>query len=127
MANSTDLLHLAVALDGTGWHPTAWREPDARPAELFTARYWVDVVQEAERGLLDFVTVHHRGFVGNILRVPALFAGRIDRSAGIDTHRVREVTIRSREAMLFHVDGEAMQGSNTLAVRVHPGALRLRA
>src|SRR5215208_2613732 len=57
MANSTGLLHLAVALDGAGWHPTAWREPDARPAELFTARYWVDVVQEAERGLLDFVTL----------------------------------------------------------------------
>ncbi len=82
---------------------------------------------DLEDGLLDFVTVHHRGFVGNILRVPALFAGRIDRSAGIDTHRVREVTIRCREAMLFHVDGEAMQGSNTLVVRVHPRALRLRA
>ena len=24
-------LHLAVALDGTGWHPASWREPDARP------------------------------------------------------------------------------------------------
>ena len=24
-------LHLAVALDGAGWHPAAWREPDARP------------------------------------------------------------------------------------------------
>ena len=24
--------HLAVALDGAGWHPAAWREPDARPA-----------------------------------------------------------------------------------------------
>jgi alkanesulfonate monooxygenase SsuD/methylene tetrahydromethanopterin reductase-like flavin-dependent oxidoreductase (luciferase family) len=50
-------LHLAVALDGAGWHPAAWREPDARPAELFTARYWVDLVQEAQRGLLDLVTV----------------------------------------------------------------------
>jgi len=50
-------LHVAVALDGAGWHPAAWREPDARPAELFTARYWVDLVQEAERGLLDLVTV----------------------------------------------------------------------
>jgi alkanesulfonate monooxygenase SsuD/methylene tetrahydromethanopterin reductase-like flavin-dependent oxidoreductase (luciferase family) len=49
-------LHLAVALDGAGWHPAAWREPDARPAELFTAPYWVELVQEAERGLLDFVT-----------------------------------------------------------------------
>jgi alkanesulfonate monooxygenase SsuD/methylene tetrahydromethanopterin reductase-like flavin-dependent oxidoreductase (luciferase family) len=50
-------LHLAVALDGAGWHPAAWREPDARALELFSARYWVDLVQEAERGLLDFVTI----------------------------------------------------------------------
>lgn len=50
-------LHLAVALDGTGWHPAAWREPDARPADLFTAGYWADLVREAEHGLLDFVTV----------------------------------------------------------------------
>ncbi|MDV3125002.1 LLM class flavin-dependent oxidoreductase [Mycobacterium sp. 21AC1] len=50
-------LHLAVALDGTGWHPASWREPDARPAELLTPRYWTDVVGEAERGLVDFVTI----------------------------------------------------------------------
>jgi alkanesulfonate monooxygenase SsuD/methylene tetrahydromethanopterin reductase-like flavin-dependent oxidoreductase (luciferase family) len=50
-------LHLAAALDGAGWHPAAWREPDARPAELFTAGYWVDLALEAERGLLDFVTL----------------------------------------------------------------------
>jgi len=50
-------LHLAVALDGAGWHPAAWREPDARPAELLTAGYWTDLVREAEAGLLDFVTI----------------------------------------------------------------------
>jgi alkanesulfonate monooxygenase SsuD/methylene tetrahydromethanopterin reductase-like flavin-dependent oxidoreductase (luciferase family) len=50
-------LHLAVALDGAGWHPAAWREPDARPDRLFTAAYWVDLAQRAERGLLDFVTI----------------------------------------------------------------------
>jgi alkanesulfonate monooxygenase SsuD/methylene tetrahydromethanopterin reductase-like flavin-dependent oxidoreductase (luciferase family) len=49
-------LHLAVALDGAGWHPAAWREPDARPGELFSAAYWTDLVTEAERGGLDFVT-----------------------------------------------------------------------
>ena len=52
-----EALHLAVALDGAGWHPAAWREPGARPAQLFDARYWVDLVQEAEAGLLDLVTV----------------------------------------------------------------------
>ena len=50
-------VHLAVALDGAGWHPAAWREPDARPADLLTAAYWADQVAEAERGLLDFVTI----------------------------------------------------------------------
>ncbi|MFD3618554.1 LLM class flavin-dependent oxidoreductase [Streptomyces sp. NPDC058676] len=50
-------LHLAVALDGTGWHPASWREPVARPRDLFTAGYWADLVAEAERGLLDFVTI----------------------------------------------------------------------
>ncbi len=49
-------LHLSVALDGAGWHPAAWRTGRARAGELLTARYWVDVVTEAERGLLDFVT-----------------------------------------------------------------------
>jgi alkanesulfonate monooxygenase SsuD/methylene tetrahydromethanopterin reductase-like flavin-dependent oxidoreductase (luciferase family) len=50
-------LHLAVALDGAGWHPAAWREEGARPKELLTARYWADLVAEAERGLLDLVTL----------------------------------------------------------------------
>jgi hypothetical protein len=40
-------LHLAVALDGTGWHPASWREPGARPEELFTGGFWVDQVREA--------------------------------------------------------------------------------
>jgi alkanesulfonate monooxygenase SsuD/methylene tetrahydromethanopterin reductase-like flavin-dependent oxidoreductase (luciferase family) len=50
-------MHLSVALDGAGWHPAAWREPGARPAELLTAGYWADVIAEAETGLLDFVTI----------------------------------------------------------------------
>jgi alkanesulfonate monooxygenase SsuD/methylene tetrahydromethanopterin reductase-like flavin-dependent oxidoreductase (luciferase family) len=50
-------LHLAVALDGSGWHPAAWREPAASPSKLLTAAYWTDLVQTAERGLLDFVTI----------------------------------------------------------------------
>ena len=51
------LLHLAVALDGAGWHPAAWREPDAHPQRLLTADYWTELAQQAERGLLDFLTI----------------------------------------------------------------------
>ena len=50
-------MHIGIALEGAGWHPAAWREPGARPAELFSARYWVEMVTEAERGLVDFVTI----------------------------------------------------------------------
>ena len=50
-------LHLAVALDGAGFHPAAWRDPSARPTELFTAGYWASLAQTAERGLLDFLTI----------------------------------------------------------------------
>jgi alkanesulfonate monooxygenase SsuD/methylene tetrahydromethanopterin reductase-like flavin-dependent oxidoreductase (luciferase family) len=51
---ATDL-HLAVALDGAGWHPAAWREPTARPDALFSPAYWAALVRTAERGLLDLV------------------------------------------------------------------------
>jgi alkanesulfonate monooxygenase SsuD/methylene tetrahydromethanopterin reductase-like flavin-dependent oxidoreductase (luciferase family) len=51
-------IHLAVALDGAGWHPAAWREADAAPAaEIFKARYWAEQVRRAEDGLVDFVTI----------------------------------------------------------------------
>ena len=49
-------LHVAVALDGAGWHPAAWREPAARPGELFAPGYWADLARTAERGLLDLVS-----------------------------------------------------------------------
>lgn len=50
-------IHLAVALEGTGWHPASWREPGARPADLFTAGYWADFVRSADAGLIDLVTI----------------------------------------------------------------------
>jgi alkanesulfonate monooxygenase SsuD/methylene tetrahydromethanopterin reductase-like flavin-dependent oxidoreductase (luciferase family) len=56
-----DQLHLAVALDGYGWHPQAWRAtlaaeyPNA-PSAL-SGRYWAGLARTAERGLLDFLTI----------------------------------------------------------------------
>ena len=80
-----------------------------------------------EDGMLDVVIVEDRRFLGNLVRVPSLFLRNVDRRDGIHSTQVRELTIRCREPMLFHVDGEAVQGSSTLAARVHPGALRLQA
>jgi alkanesulfonate monooxygenase SsuD/methylene tetrahydromethanopterin reductase-like flavin-dependent oxidoreductase (luciferase family) len=50
-------LRIGVALDGAGYHPAAWRDATARPADLFSAGYWADLARTAERGLLDFLTI----------------------------------------------------------------------
>ena len=56
----TGQLHLAVALDGYGWDPQAWRatlvsDPGTPP--VLSGRYWADLAATAERGLLDFLTI----------------------------------------------------------------------
>lgn len=56
----TDQLHLAVALDGYGWNPQAWRTTlGANPAteSVLSGRYWAGLAATAERGLLDFLTI----------------------------------------------------------------------
>ncbi len=53
-------LHLAVALDGYGWHPQAWRATlasDPGAASVLSGRYWAGLAATAERGLLDFLTI----------------------------------------------------------------------
>jgi alkanesulfonate monooxygenase SsuD/methylene tetrahydromethanopterin reductase-like flavin-dependent oxidoreductase (luciferase family) len=53
-------LHLAVALDGYGWHPQAWRvtlAADPGAASVLSGRYWTGLAATAERGLLDFLTI----------------------------------------------------------------------
>ncbi|NQX28801.1 LLM class flavin-dependent oxidoreductase [Microbacteriaceae bacterium VKM Ac-2854] len=50
-------LHLGLALDGAGWHPAAWREPTARPRELFSLRYWTELIRSAADAGFDLVTI----------------------------------------------------------------------
>ena len=78
-------------------------------------------------GLLDLVAVSDRKLLGNLTRLPSLFVGRVDQQPGVKIEQIRTATIRCKTPMLFHVDGEAVQGSDTLIAHVHPGALRLRA
>jgi alkanesulfonate monooxygenase SsuD/methylene tetrahydromethanopterin reductase-like flavin-dependent oxidoreductase (luciferase family) len=85
-------LHLAVALDGAGWHPAAWREPDAQPDRLFTAGYWTELAQQAEHGLLDFLTIEDGLDLQSDDRLAA--DSRIDRVRG----RLDAVLIAARAA-----------------------------
>ncbi|KAB1985997.1 LLM class flavin-dependent oxidoreductase [Streptomyces triticiradicis] len=94
MSSSFSFLHLAVALDGAGWHPAAWREPVARPHDLLTAAYWTGLVTEAERGLLDFVTIEDG--LGLQSSSPTGPDGRTDQVRG----RLDAVLIASRVAPL---------------------------
>jgi alkanesulfonate monooxygenase SsuD/methylene tetrahydromethanopterin reductase-like flavin-dependent oxidoreductase (luciferase family) len=49
--------YLGIALDGAGWHPTAWRDDSARPEALFDPDYWVSLVAEARAAGVDLVTI----------------------------------------------------------------------
>ena len=52
----TDLIHLALALDGYGWHPQAWRVT-AGAGPVTSGRYWSQLAATAERGMLVFLTI----------------------------------------------------------------------
>ncbi|QXJ22214.1 LLM class flavin-dependent oxidoreductase [Actinomadura graeca] len=73
-------LHLAAALNDAGWHPAAWRDPGARPDALFTAAYWTGLAAEAERGLLDLLTVEDS--LGLQSAVPGVPDDRTDQVRG---------------------------------------------
>jgi alkanesulfonate monooxygenase SsuD/methylene tetrahydromethanopterin reductase-like flavin-dependent oxidoreductase (luciferase family) len=81
-------LHLAVALDGHGWHPAAWRTSPADPAAIFTAGYWTQLVTEADTAELDFVTIEDT--FGPPSDDPARVTGRLD--AVLVAARVAPVT-----------------------------------
>jgi alkanesulfonate monooxygenase SsuD/methylene tetrahydromethanopterin reductase-like flavin-dependent oxidoreductase (luciferase family) len=96
MSDPSNPLRLAVALEGAGWHPAAWRETDARPADLLTAGYWRDLISVAEDGLLDFVTIEDAFNLQSDDR--AVPDDRVDRVRG----RLDAVLIAARIAPTTH-------------------------
>jgi diacylglycerol kinase (ATP) len=74
-------------------------------------------------GLLDLVMVEERSRIATFWRVPWLLARSIHRVPVWSTRPVTQVTIESSEPILFHVDGEPVQGGSSVTARIHPGAL----
>lgn len=116
MSSSLPPVHLAIALDGTGWHPGSWRQPHSRADEVFSGGYWADLAQEAERGLIDFVTIEDSFTVQGASPVdptpvqePGRLRGRLDASllasfVATRTERIGLVpTITTTHTEPFHV------------------------
>jgi diacylglycerol kinase (ATP) len=76
-------------------------------------------------GQLDLVVVEERSRFVTFCRTPRLFDGTIGRVPEYSIQRIREATIECTEPMVFHVDGEPVEGGTRLDTRVHPGALRI--
>ena len=68
-------LPVAIALEGYGWHPEAWRHTPDRDSVL-CGPYWEALAGTAERGLLAlgawlvFIGVATAGLVGQVRRGP---------------------------------------------------------
>ncbi|MGW9113787.1 LLM class flavin-dependent oxidoreductase [Microbacterium sp. NPDC055683] len=52
-----DQVHVAVALEGAGWHPAAWRDDAARPRDLVTPAYWRDLLRTADDAGVVLATI----------------------------------------------------------------------
>ena len=62
-----------------------------------------------------------------MLRLPSLFTRDVHKRFGVLTWKVREARVRANQRMLFHADGEVIEGEHEISARVHAGALRVRA
>lgn len=74
-------------------------------------------------GLLDLVVFEERSRLATLVGLPKLFTGGVERVRGVSTRRVSEAVVQSETPMLFHVDGEPVQGGTRLEARVHAGVL----
>jgi diacylglycerol kinase family enzyme len=76
-------------------------------------------------GRLDLVVFEETSRMATICGLPRLFVGGLTRLKGFSARQIERATIESDSAMLFHVDGEPVQGGARLEAVVHPRALNV--
>jgi YegS/Rv2252/BmrU family lipid kinase len=77
-------------------------------------------------GAIDLVVVEARPMMKIVSRLPAFFRGTLEDGPDLLMRRATELSISADRPILFHVDGEPRSGPETVTLRVHPLALRVR-
>ena len=78
-----------------------------------------------QRRVFRELAIAARARIATVCHLPRLFNGTVQRIPGCTHRRIREATIEADQPMMFHVDGEPVQGGARLRARVHPAALRV--
>jgi YegS/Rv2252/BmrU family lipid kinase len=82
---------------------------------------------ELDDGLLEATIVEDRPVVSRFVDARHLALRSIARARGVAVSQVRSATVSSRGRLVYHLDGEPGTASATVAIRIEPGALRVRA
>ena len=77
-------------------------------------------------GLLDLVVVGPLSPLRALWGVRRLFNGTIDQEPDVSMRTASSITISAEQPIRFHVDGEVVEGSETLTATVHPGTPAVR-
>ena len=80
---------------------------------------------KVDDGRLDLVTFDEQSRLSTLFALPRLYLGGLRQVRGLTMETVERVTIEARQPIRFHIDGEPMEGSTRIEVRVLPGALRV--
>jgi YegS/Rv2252/BmrU family lipid kinase len=80
---------------------------------------------QIDDGRLNVVMLDERSRLATMLALPRLYVGGLQRVRGVTTRQVEQITIESGRPIRFHADGEPMEGSTRIEVRVLPSALRV--
>jgi len=59
------------------------------------------------------------GFAGK------MFTGKLDRSRYVDIYKSQKISIQLKEPVAFHIDGEALEATNSFEAVIQPASLRV--
>lgn len=76
-------------------------------------------------GKLELVVFEESARLRTFAALPRLFADRAKGTRGLSQEPIEHAAVESDHPMMFHVDGEVVQGGTRLEARVLPGALRV--